>query len=578
MTQSAIIEIVAFLLFVLAFVKPLGTYMANVYEGKPCGLDKILGPVEHLCYRMARIAPECEMTWKHYTVALLAFNAMGFIVLFLILSLQRFLPWNPEQFSGLGGDLAINTAMSFVTNTNWQAYGGETTMSYFSDMLGLTVQNFLSAATGMSVLVVLIRGFVRKETTVLGNFWVDLVRGTLYILLPLAIIVAVILMSQGVIQNLHSYVTTHVLDTVSGVTTQTLPMGPAASQIAIKHLGTNGGGFFNVNSSHPFENPTPLSNFIEMFALMLIPMALTYTFGKMVRDTRQGWAILLAMLIILVPMIFLSNYAEQSGNHLFHNQSVNSGAILDVAPGGNMEGKEVRFGITDSNVFATGTTATSTGAVNAAMDSLTPMGGFVSMFLMQMGETVVGGVGSGMYSILVMIIVTVFVAGLMVGRTPEYLGKKIEPFEMKMAAIVILLMPALVLISTAISCLDQDVLNALGNPGAHGFSEILYAFTSMANNNGSSFGGLNANMPMLNILGAIVMALGRFGVIVPIIAIAGALAAKKNIPVGPGTLPTHSGFFIGLLIAIVVIVAGLTFIPALALGPIVEQLQMNHLG
>ncbi len=568
MTQSGIIEIAVFLLILLILIKPLGSYIAAVYEGKSVHMKKLVGPLERLCYRFGHINPSCEMTWKQYLLALLAFNLMGFILLFLILSLQKYLPWNPQGFVGLSGDLAINTAMSFVTNTNWQAYAGETTMSYFSDMLGLTVQNFVSAATGMAVLVALIRGFTRKETNLLGNFWVDLVRGVLYILLPLAVIFAILLMSQGVLENFHPYIVTHVLDNSSGVSTQTIPMGPAASQVAIKNLGSNGGGFFNVNSAHPFENPTPFSNFLEIIMIFLIPIALTYAFGKMVRDTRQAWAILLAMLIMLMPLLFAENYFEAAGNPDLQGL---------VAPGGNMEGKELRFGTIDSSLFSVAGTATSTGAVNASADSLTPLGGAVPMFLMQTGEVAVGGVGSGLYGILMLVIIAVFVAGLMVGRTPEYLGKKIEPFEMKMAAIVILLMPALVLLSTAAGVLNQSVLNALGNHGAHGLSEVLYAFTSMANNNGSAFAGLNANIPFINLLGTLVMGVGRFGVIVAILAIAGSLAEKKNVPVGPGTLPTHSGFFIGLLVAVILIVAGLTFIPVLALGPGVEQLQLYHI-
>lgn len=578
MTHTSIIEITALLVVLLLLIKPLGSYMACVYEHKPCKMDRVVGPIERLCYKVAYIDPQCEMTWKQYLVALLAFNAVGFIVLFLLASLQGLLPLNPQHVAGMGGDLAINTAMSFVTNTNWQAYGGEVKVAtYLTDMLGFTVQNFVSAATGMAVLVALIRGFTRKETNLLGNFWVDLVRGVLYILLPLAIILAILFMSQGVIQNLKPYITTHVLDPSRGVVTQLLPMGPAASQVAIKHLGTNGGGFFNVGSAHPFENPTPLSNFLEIIAMLLIPAALCYTFGRMVRDTRQGLAILLAMLILFVPFLFVGTYFEQAGNPQLQSLNVDSQAITGIAPGGNMEGKELRFGITDSTVFDITGTATSTGAVNSSLDSYTPMGGFVPMFLMQTGEVIFGGVGSGMYSILVLVIIAVFVAGLMVGRTPEYLGKKIEPFEMKMAALVILIMPITVLVSTAWAVLTPDVRNALGNPGAQGFSEILYAFSSMGNNNGSAFAGLNADIPFINILGSLVMAIGRFGVIIPILAIAGSLAQKKNIPVGPGTLPTHSGFFIGLLVAIIIIVAGLTFIPALALGPIVEQLQMYHI-
>lgn len=576
MTQSAIVEIALFLFFALLFVKPLGDYMAMIYEGKTGRITRFLRPIEKLCYRIGHINPQCEMTWKQYLIALLIFNAMGFIFLFLILSLQGMLPWNPEHFKGLGGDLAINTAISFVTNTNWQAYAGENTMSYFSDMLGLTVQNFVSAATGMSVLMALIRGFTRKETHLIGNFWVDLVRGTLYILLPLAVLWAVLLLSQGVIQNLNSYVVTHVLDSSSGSVWQTIPMGPVASQEAIKVLGTNGGGFFNANSAHPFENPTPFSNFLEMLGMLLIPAALCHTFGRMVRDTRQGFAILLAMLILFVPFVFLNTYLEQQGNPQFQSLPVNTAAVIGETPGGNMVGKEERFGITDSSLFGVTATATSTGATNSSLDSMTPMGGFVPLFMMQLGEVVFGGAGSGLCSMLMMVVIAVFVAGLMVGRTPEYLGKKIEPFEMKMAALFILIMPVLVLCGTAIGVSSTAVLNALGNKGAHGLSEILYAFTSMANNNGSAFAGLNSNIVLLNILGAVVKAVGRFGVMVPLLAIAGSLAGKKNTPVGPGTLPTYSGFFIGLLVMIVLIMGGLTFLPALALGPVVEQLQMFH--
>ena len=565
MSQNAILQILGFFLILLILAKPLGVYMARVYEFKSMGLNWVLGPLERLFYRLSGVNPVLEMNWKQYLIAVFAFNLVGFFALLLILMVQAHLPWNPQHQANLGLGLAVNTAISFVSNTNWQAYSGETSMSYFTDMFGLTVQNFVSAATGMSVLVALIRGFSRRETHNLGNFWVDLIRGTLYILLPLSVIWALILMSQGVIQNLHAYITT---------ATQTLPMGPAASQVAIKELGTNGGGFFNANSAHPFENPTALSNFFEMLALVLIPAALCFTFGKMVRDSRQGWVIFFAMGIIFVGALFLEVNLEQSVNPAWHSLNINSTAVDGINPGGNMEGKEVRFGITDSAIYAVATTAASNGSVNSVMDSYTPLGGMIPLFLMQLGEVVFGGVGSGLYGMLILVIITVFISGLMVGRTPEYLGKKIEPYEMKMSAIVILIIPALILLGTAWAVLSKSALSSLGNPGAHGFTEILYAMTSMANNNGSAFAGLNANTPFYNWLGTVIIGLGRYGVIIPVLAIAGSLAKKKTVPVGLGTLPTHSGFFVGLLIVVVLIIAGLTFIPSLALGPIVEELQL----
>ena len=565
MSQNAIIQLLGFFLILLVLAKPLGVYMARVYEFKSLGLNWAFGPLERLFYRLAGVNPVQEMNWKQYLMAVIVFNLVGFIGLLLILMLQAHLPWNPQHQANLSMALAVNTAMSFVSNTNWQAYSGETSISYFTDMLGLTVQNFVSAATGMSVLVVLIRGFSRRETHNLGNFWVDLIRGTLYILLPLAVIWALILMSQGVIQNLHPYITT---------ASQTLPMGPAASQVAIKELGTNGGGFFNANSAHPFENPTAVSNFFEMLALVLIPAALCFTFGKMVRDSRQGWVIFCAMAIIFMGALFLEVHLEQDVNPAWQHLNINAAAVDGINPGGNMEGKEVRFGITDSAIYAVATTAAANGSVNSVMDSYTPMGGMVPLFLMQLGEVIFGGVGSGLYSMLIFVLITVFISGLMVGRTPEYLGKKIEPYEMKMSAIVILIIPALILLGTAWAVLSKGALSSLGNPGAHGFTEVLYAVTSMANNNGSAFAGLNANTPFYNWLGTLIIGLGRYGVIIPVLAIAGSLAKKKTVPVGLGTLPTHSGFFVGLLIVVVLIIAGLTFIPSLALGPIVEELQM----
>ncbi|MCX7123787.1 MAG: potassium-transporting ATPase subunit KdpA [Gammaproteobacteria bacterium] len=565
MSQNAMIQILGFALILFVLAKPLGVYMARVYEFKSIGLNWVLGPLERLFYRFSGVNPVQEMNWKQYLLAVLAFNLVGFFVLFFILTLQAHLPWNPEHQANMNLSLAMNTAISFVSNTNWQAYSGESSISYFTDMLGLTVQNFVSAATGMAVLMALIRGFSRRETDHLGNFWVDLIRGTLYILLPLAVIWALILMSQGVIQNLHAYIVT---------ATQTLPMGPAASQVAIKALGTNGGGFFNANSAHPFENPTAMSNFFEMLALVLIPAALCFTFGKMVRDIRQGWVIFFAMGIIFMGALFLTVRMEQNVNPVWHSLNINVSAVDGMNLGGNMEGKEARFGITDSAMYSVATTAASNGSVNSVLDSYTPMGGMIPLFLMQLGEVVFGGVGSGLYGMLILVLIAVFISGLMVGRTPEYLGKKIEPFEMKMAAIVILIVPALILIGTAWAVLSKTALLSLGNPSAHGLTEILYAMSSMANNNGSAFAGLNANTPFYNALGAVIIVLGRYGVIIPVLAIAGSLAKKKTVPVGLGTLPTHSGFFVGLLIVVVLIIGGLTFIPSLALGPVVEQLQM----
>lgn len=580
MSENAILQISMFIIVVLLLIKPLGLYMSYVFERKSGFLEVVVGPIERCFYKCCGIDASKEMNWKQYLIALLVFNFVAFIFLLLILLLQKWLPLNPEHFDSLPFPLAFNTAVSFATNTNWQAYAGETTMSYFSQMCGLAVHNFVSAATGFAVLLVLIRGFVRKETEELGNFWVDLVRGIFYILVPLSIIWALILMSQGVLQNFSAYVTVHVLDATNSTLTQTLPMGPVASQEAIKELGTNGGGFFNANSSHPFENPTPLSNFFETLALILIPAALCYTFGRMVRDTRQGWALFLAMTLIFIPLVCLVDYVEHLGNPQWQQISgLNTQASIGShsSPGGNMEGKEMRFGIDDSALYAAATTAASNGSVDSMHDSYTPIGGLVPMFLMQLSEVVYGGVGTGLYGMLIMVIITVFIAGLMVGRTPEYLGKKIEAFEMKMAALVVLLMPTIVLIPTAIAAVDKSVLADLANPGAHGFSELLYAFTSMGNNNGSAFAGLNVNTNFFNYLGSVVMMLGRYGVIAPVLAIAGSLAAKKSIPSGLGTLPTYSAFFIGMLIFVILIVAGLTFMPALVLGPITEELQMYNL-
>jgi K+-transporting ATPase ATPase A chain len=508
-----IIQIVLFMSVVLLLVKPLGWYMTQVYENKPCGLDRILGPVEQAIYRLCGVNPVNEMGWKRYTVSMLVFNAAGFVILYALMRLQGFLPLNPQHFPAVPSDLAFNTAVSFITNTNWQAYGGESTMSYLTQMLGLAVQNFVSAASGMAVLVALIRGFVRRNSQTIGNFWVDLTRSTLYILIPLSLIIAILLASQGVVQTFKPYPTATLVEPVvvdgNSFAEQTIAVGPAASQIAIKHLGTNGGGFFNANSAHPLENPTPLSNFLEMLAILLIPASLCYTFGKMAGDTKQGWAVLASMIIIFICLLTLCCWSEQKGTP----QLISAGADLQpsaMQSGGNMEGKEVRFGIFNSALFATMTTGTSCGAVNSMHDSYTPLGGMVPMWLIQLGEVIFGGVGSGLYGMLVFAILAVFIAGLMVGRTPEYLGKKIETFEMKMASLVILLPICLALIGTAVAVATKVGQAGAFNPGPHGFSEILYAYSSASNNNGSAFGGINCNTPFYNFTLAIAMLGGRY--------------------------------------------------------------------
>jgi K+-transporting ATPase ATPase A chain len=570
MTGNGVLQIGLYVAILLLAAKPLGLYMTAVYEGRRTWLSPVFGPVERLLYGMLGTSDADEMGWKRYAVAMLLFNGLGMLAVYALQRVQGGLPLNPQGFPGVTPDLAFNTAASFATNTNWQSYGGETTMSYLTQMLALTVQNFVSAATGMAVLIALIRGLRARSATTLGNFWIDLTRGTLYILLPLAVVLALLQVSQGVIQNLSPY------QTVSPVEggEQLLAMGPAAAQIAIKQLGTNGGGFFNVNSAHPFENATALSNFGEMLAILLIGAALCYTFGKMVGDTRQGWAVLAAMTVIFVVLLGVATVSEQGGNPLLSQAGVDQVAS-DLQSGGNMEGKEVRFGITNSALWATATTAASNGSVNSMHDSYTPLGGMVPMFLMQLGEVVFGGVGSGLYGMLIFAILAVFIAGLMVGRTPEYLGKKIGPFEMKMAVLVILVPPLVVLVGTAVTILAPMGRAGLQDSGPHGFSEILYAFTSMGNNNGSAFAGYNANQGLVNTLGGVVMIASRFWIAVPVLAIAGALAAKQPVPASLGTLPTHTPLFVGLLIGTVVLVGALTFIPALALGPIVEHLLLQ---
>lgn len=591
-TKIGLLQISVYLLILLLFVKPLGWYMAQVYENKPTILDKIAAPLEKMFYVMCGINREEEMTWKKYLSALLLFNLLGMLVVYAIQRSQFYLPLNPQSFSAPTADLALNTAASFITNTNWQSYSGETTLSYLTQMCALTVQNFLSAASGMSVLIAFIRGLARAQVNALGNFWVDTIRGTLYILIPLAFIFSLILVSQGVIQNLKPYQTVSLLTPLSipaitptspttpttlpsqTISEQIIPMGPVASQIAIKQLGTNGGGFFNVNSAHPFENPNPLTNFLEMLAILIIPAAFCYTFGIMVKDKRQGWAILIAMFIIFIPFLLMTTSTEQIGNPALTHLNIDQSFKPNLASGGNMEGKESRFGIVNSAIWATATTSTANGSVNAMFDSFTPLGGFVPLFMMHLGEVVFGGVGSGLYGMLMLVILTVFIAGLMVGRTPEYLGKKIEPFEMKMVSIAVLVMPITALITTAISAVTSIGTSAILNPGAHGFSEILYAFSSMGNNNGSAFAGLSANTPYYNILGAITMLIGRYWIAVPALAIAGSLASKKMIPVTAGTLSTHTPLFVILLACVTITFCALSFLPALALGPIVEHLML----
>ncbi|MEQ1636996.1 MAG: potassium-transporting ATPase subunit KdpA [Methylococcales bacterium] len=573
------LQISFYFIVLLLFAKPLGVYMANVYENRPIALNHLLARFELVLYRLSGVNPEQEMTWKAYTVALLLFNVLGGLAVFILQILQAYLPLNPQQLGNVSFDSAFNTAVSFITNTNWQGYSGEVTMSYLTQMLGLAVQNFLSAATGMAVLVAMIRGFQRKNTETIGNFWVDLTRGVLYILLPLSLIFSLVLVGQGVVQTFKPYVQIPLVEQAQTnpqaeqIKTQTIAVGPAASQIAIKQLGTNGGGFFNTNSAHPFENPTPLSNFLELLAILLIPAALCHSFGTMINDTRQGWAILTTMTLVLIGSLLVTFQFEQAGNPLLTALGVDQSPSLTQS-GGNMEGKETRFGIVNSVLWATATTAASNGSVNAMHDSFMPLSGMVPMCLIQLGEVIFGGVGSGLYGMLIFAIIAVFVAGLMIGRTPEYLGKKIEAFEIKMAAIVILIPAFFILMGTALAVLTDAGKAGIANPGAHGFSEILYAFSSAAGNNGSAFAGLSANTPFYNIALGTIMLFGRYGIIIPVLAIAGSLAAKKSVPTTVGTLPTHTPLFVLLLIATILLVGALTFVPALALGPIVEHLQL----
>jgi K+-transporting ATPase ATPase A chain len=579
MTIFSWLQIGLYLLILLLLVKPLGAYMAHVYQGERTFLSPVVGPIERLVYRILGMHADEEMDWKKYSVALLLFTLVGIISLYALQRLQSVLPLNPQNLGAVQPDLAFNTAVSFATNTNWQSYSGETTMSYLTQMLGLTVQNFLSAATGMAILVAMVRGFVRHSAKTIGNFWVDMTRSVLYILLPLALVLALVLVSQGVVQTFSGAQTTALVQPTQDASGQTvsqqvIAVGPAASQIAIKQLGTNGGGFFSVNSAHPFENPTPLSNFLEMLAILLIPAALCYTFGKMVGDTRKGWAILAAMTIIFVVMLSVAVWAEQSGTPAVAGLNVDQSAS-NLQPGGNMEGKEVRFGIINSALWATATTSASNGAVNSMHDSFTSLGGLVPMWLMQFGEVVYGGVGSGLYGMLAFVIIAVFVAGLMIGRTPEYLGKKIEAYEMKMASLMVLIPVLLVLFGTAIAVATPAGKESVFNSGAHGFSEILYAFSSAGNNNGSAFAGLSTNTSFYNIALSIGMFFGRYWLAIPALAMAGSLVQKKKVPVTSGTLPTHTPLFIFWLIAVIIIVGALSFLPALSLGPIVEHLMVR---
>ncbi|BAH74419.1 potassium-transporting ATPase subunit KdpA [Solidesulfovibrio magneticus] len=580
MNPINLVQLLFFLSVLLVLSWPLGLYAARVYQGQPCVMDKILGPLERLLYRISGVDASREMDWKIYALVMLGLNAFGMVFVYVLERLQGGLPLNPLHLPGVDPFVAVNTAVSFATNTNWQAYAGESTMSILTQMLGLAVQNFLSAATGMAVAVALIRGLARRETTHLGNFWQDLTRSVLYILLPLSFVLALLLVWQGVPQTFTGQVEAdwldpapHVAESISPDTPstdqppakQTIVLGPVASQVAIKQLGTNGGGYFNVNSAHPLENPTPLTNLLEMLAILLIPAALCHTFGVMIGDRRQGLAILAAMTILFAGFAALTLAAESVPNPTL------SGIGVPAVP--SLEGKEVRFGTAGSALWAAATTAASNGSVNAMHDSFSPLGGMWPMLLMQLGEVVYGGVGSGLYGMLVFAVVTVFVAGLMVGRTPEYCGKKIEPFETKMAALVILIPPFLCLAGTALAAVIGPA-DAVSNPGPHGFSQMLYAFSSMGNNNGSAFAGLTATSPFWTIAGAVAMFVSRYWLIVPVLALAGSLAGKKRLAQGPGTLPTHGGIFVALLIIVVLVVGALTFVPALALGPIAEQLAL----
>jgi potassium-transporting ATPase potassium-binding subunit len=587
MTIGALVQLSGFLIVLFTLAYPLGIYIAGVVRGD-ARIVYWMRPLETFIYRLSGVDSDYEMTWREYAIHLLVFSVLGIVMLFLLQRFQAGLPLNPEGLPSVSSDSSFNTAISFVTNTNWQGYAGESTLSYLSQMLGLTVQNFVSASSGMAVLFALVRGFTRLNTSTIGNFWVDLTRSTLYLLLPVALVLSTWLVEQGVVQSFSPYQTIETVEDLShandltrgsvqdrarAASKQRIPLGPVASQIAIKQLGTNGGGYFNTNSAHPFENPTPLSDFLELVAILLIPAALCFSFGSLVGDPRQGYALVGSMTLVLVALAVGEITAEQAGNPLLGALGIDTQVSM-LQSGGNMEGKETRFGIVASSLWGVATTAASNGSVNAMLDSFTPLGGLIPLWLIQLGEVIFGGVGSGLYGMVVFAMVAVFIAGLMIGRTPEYLGKKIEAFEMKMAALVILIPPFLVLLGSAVSVLVEPGRGAVANPGAHGFTEILYAFSSAGNNNGSAFAGISANTPYYNVVLGLVMFLGRFWVAIPVLAIAGSLAQKKIIPAGPGTLPTHNALFVILLIATVLVVGALTFIPALALGPVVEHLML----
>ncbi len=566
MNHNGILQIIVLLGFTLLLVKPLGLYMAFIYDGSYKNhtnlIFRVLNPIEQRIYRICKIIPESSMNWKEYGVAILIVSFLGFVIVYVIQRIQALLPLNPQDFNAVSPDVAFNTAASFITNTNWQSYSGESTLSYFTQMIALTVQNFISPAIGMAVLIVFIRGIVGRETTCLGNFWVDLVRGILYVFIPISLVLALLLASQGVPQNLKKNQYYENISKNSSI----IPMGPVASQVAIKQLGTNGGGFFNANSAHPLENPTPFSNLLEMLAIILIPAASCYTFGVMVRDRKHGWNLLIAMSLILIPCLIATNLIEQQAN---------PESIKTHLSGSNMEGKEVRFGSLNSSIWSVITTATGNGSINSMLDSFLPLGGLIPLWLIDLGEVILGGVGSGLYQMLIFVIITVFVSGLMVGRTPEYLGKKIEAYEMKMVSLIILIMPLMVLVCTAIA-----VILDLGrfpqssvNQGIHKFTEILYAFSSMVNNNGSAFSGLDSNI-FYNTLGGIAMLVGRYFIAIPILGIAGSLANKKIVPNSSGTLPINSLLFVIVLVMVILIITALIFLPAFSLGPIVEQLML----
>ncbi len=580
MTGNGWLQILFFLAVIFVITKPLGSFMARVFERQKTFLDPLLQPLEGVIYRLTRVDADSEMTWTEYCTAMLLFSGVTMLVLYGIERVQQWMPWNPQKLAGLAPDLAFNTAASFSSNTNWQAYVPETTMSYFTQMAGLAYHNWVSAAVGIALAIALVRGIARRETSTIGNFWVDLTRCTLWILLPLCLAGALILVSQGVVQNLRPYDTVKLVEPqeISGTagkqlySTQVIAQGPVASQEIIKELGTNGGGFFNTNSAHPFENPTPLTNLIEMIAIFALPSALTYTLGKMTGSVRHGWAVWAAMVVLFLAGVSTTYWAEASGNPAFAgvDQSVST-----VQSGGNMEGKEVRFGIANSALWATVTTDASCGAVNSMHDSYTPLGGMVPLANIMLGEVIFGGVGAGLYGILIYVLLAVFIAGLMVGRTPEYLGKKIESFEIKMSMLAVLVLPLMILVLTGISVLAKFGVSSIANPGPHGLSEILYAFTQAAGNNGSAFAGLNSNTPWYNASIGITTLVGRFLFIVPMLAIAGSLAAKKQVPASAGTFPVTGPMFTVLLVGVILVVGALTFFPALSLGPILEHLLMQ---